>query len=284
MKARLARPRQARILSDVRRIAQLMILGCALGVFARPVSAQSPAVSPPTAAEDAAQAPATSPAQPATASPDDADLEVVPAAAGPADADSPDQPALPAPPPQGAEAAAAPSATATPTTDLHRTPERFGGLPNPDNGPGNAPATPRRARLEIGKAIGETTMRVVRDESADAAAAPPKCAVEILHDAPKGKTREVGTLKVDGAPGQHEDLMSLLKRKGCEAGADAVLIKSMSKTRVDGVKVDHVEAAALVIGTPKPPVDPSPTPKTITVTPDGPAVPKTITVDPGASR
>ena len=126
-------------------------------------------------------------------------------------------------------------------------------------------------------------MRVVREDSTAGSAAPLKCEIEILHDAPKGKTREVGTLKVDGAPGQHEDLMSLLKRKGCEAGANAVLIKSMSNTRVDGVKVDHVEAVALLIGTPKPPVDPSPVPKSITVTPDGPAVPKTITVDPGAS-
>ena len=57
----------------------------------------------------------------------------------------------------------------------------------------------------------------------------------------------------------------------------------MGETRVAGVKVDHVEAVALIVGTPKPPVDPSPVPKTITVTPEGPAVPKTITVDPGAS-
>ncbi|HEY2525296.1 MAG TPA: hypothetical protein VGI29_09580 [Candidatus Binataceae bacterium] len=226
----------------------------------------------------------TPPPEPPTAPTDDADLEVAPAAAPPADADSPDQPALPAPPPQGAEAAAVPSTFATPTTEQHRTPERFGGLPNPDNSPGNiAPAAPRRAHFEVGKAIGETTMRVVRDDSAAGSTAPAKCEIEILHDAPKGKTREVGTLKVDGAPGQHEDIMSLLKRKGCEAGANAILIKSMSKTRVDGVKVDHVEAVALVIGTPKPPVDPSPVPKSITVTPDGPAVPKTITVDPGTS-
>jgi hypothetical protein len=236
------------------------------------------------AAADAEGAPAATPLEPASAPPDDADLEVAPAAPAPADADSTDQPALPAPPPQGAEATAVPSAFATPTTELHRTPERFGGLPNPGNGAGNnPPAAPRRAHLEVGKPIGETTMRVVRGDSADGSAAPPKCAVEILHDAPKGKTREVGTLKVDGAPGQHEDLMSLLKRKGCEAGADAVLIKSMSKTRVGDVNVDHVEAVALVIGTPRLPVDPSPVPKTITVTPDGPAVPKTITVDPGAS-
>jgi hypothetical protein len=264
----------------------LIVLVCALGVFARPtfaqsLSAQSPPAPPPTAESDAEQAPATAPAEPTTAEPDDADLEAAPAAAAPAGADSPEQ--QPAPPPQGAEAAAAPSATATPTSELHRTPERFGGLPNPDDGPGNAAAAPRRPRLNVGKAIGFTTMRVVKDDSADGSAAPAKCEVEILHDAPKGKTREVGTLKVDGTPGQHEDIMSLLKRKGCEAGANAVLIKSMSKTRVEGEKVDHVEAVALVVGTPKPPVDPSPVPKTITVTPDGPVVPKTITVDPGAS-
>ena len=93
----------------------------------------------------------------------------------------------------------------------------------------------------------------------------------------------MATLKVEGAPAQHEDILSLLKRKACEAGANAVLIKSMGKTRVEGVKMDHIEAVALVVGTPKPPVDPSPIPKTITVTPEGPAVPKTITVDPGAS-
>jgi len=270
----------------VRRIAELIVLCCALGVFARPACAQSPSAeppsaSPPAAASDAEQAPAATPAEPATAQPDDADLEVAPAAAAPADADAPEL--QPAPSPQGAEAAAVPSAFATPTTELHRTPERFGGLPNPDHGPGNAPAAPQRPRLDVGKAIGFTTMRVVKDDGAAGSAAPAKCEIEILHDAPKGKTREVGTLKVDGMPGQHEDIMSLLKRKGCEAGANAVLIKNMSKTRVEGVKVDHVEAVALIVGTSKPPVDPSPVPKTITVTPDGPAVPKTITVDPGAS-
>ena len=88
---------------------------------------------------------------------------------------------------------------------------------------------------------------------------------------------------VPAAPDQREDIMSLLKRKACEAGANAVLIKSISQRRVEGVQVDHVEAVALVLGTPKPPVDPSPVPKTITVTPEGRAVPKTITVDPGAA-
>ena len=112
---------------------------------------------------------------------------------------------------------------------------------------------------------------------------PAKCEVRILRENPAGKTREVATLKVEGAPAQHEDILSLLKRKACEAGANAVVIKSMGKTRVEGVKMDHIEAVALIVGTPKPPVDPSPIPKTITVTPEGPAVPKTITVDPDAS-
>ena len=125
------------------------------------------------------------------------------------------------------------------------------------------------------------------DDSAEGFAPPANCDmrsdVQILHDKPTGKTREVATLKVDGAPAQYEDILALLRRKACEAGANAVLIKSMAKTRVEGVKVDHVEAVALIVGTPKPLVDPSPVPKSITVTPEGPAVPNTITVDPGAS-
>jgi hypothetical protein len=147
----------------------------------------------------------------------------------------------------------------------------------------STPAAPPRPRLSVEKPIGVTTMRVVKDDSSEGSAPPAPCEVQILHDKPAGKTREVATLKVDGAPAQHEDILSLLKRKACEAGANAVLIKSMGKTRVEGVKVDHVDASALIVGAPKPPIDPSPVPKTITVTPEGPAVPKTITVDPGAS-
>jgi hypothetical protein len=126
-------------------------------------------------------------------------------------------------------------------------------------------------------------MSVVRDDTSEGSVPAAKCEVQILHENPSGKTREVTTLNVDGAPAQHEDVLSLLKRKACEAGANAVVIKSRAKTRVEGVKMDHVEAVALVVGTPKPPVDPSPAPRTITVTPEDPAVPKTITVDPGAS-
>ncbi len=170
---------------------------------------------------------------------------------------------------------------------MHRTPERFGGIPAADR----TPVAPSRPRFSVGKAIGVTTTRVGRDDdsddSAEGSAPPVNCDVQsdvqILHDKPTGKTREVATLNVDGAPTQHEDILALLKRKACEAGANAVLIKTMAKTRVEGVTVDHVEAVALIVGTPKPPVDPSPVPKSITVTPEGPAVPKTITVDPGAS-
>ena len=175
---------------------------------------------------------------------------------------------------------AQPSTTVTPA-DFHRIPERFGGIPGSDAAPG--PTAPTRPRLRVEKAIGVTTMRLVKDDNPEDSSPPAKCEVQVLHDKPVGKTREVATLNVDGAPAQHEDILSLLKRKACEAGANAVLIKSMGKKRVEGVNVDHVEAVALMIGTPKPPVDPSPVPKTITVTPEGPAAPKTITVDPAAS-
>jgi hypothetical protein len=196
--------------------------------------------------------------------------------AWPAAAQSP--PDLPAAASQ-AQASSVPSAIATPTTEFHRMPDRFAGLPPSDSAPG----APSRPRFNVEKAIGVTTMRVVKDDNPEGSAPPRPCQVEILHEQPRGKTREVATLKVDGAPAQHEDILSLLRRKACEAGANAVLIQSMGKTQVEGVKVDHVEAVALIVGTPKPPANPSPAPKTITVTPDGPAAPKTITVDPGAS-
>jgi hypothetical protein len=271
-KARLIRgvtgAHAARILSDVRRLAELIVICFVLGGFTWPAVAQSPLAAPAGAAQPL---PAAQPAQ-------------EPAAAPPADADTsgpfPTEPAaLPAQPTNGGQAAVNPSAIATATTELHRTPERFGGLPSSES----APAAPARPRLNVGKAIGVTTMRVIKDDSSAGSTPPAPCEVQILHDKPAGKTREVATLNVDGAPAQDEDIMSLLRRKACEAGANTVLIKSMGKTRVEGVKVDHVEAAALIVGTPKPPVDPSPVPKTITVTPEGPAVPKTITVDPGAS-
>jgi hypothetical protein len=198
--------------------------------------------------------------------------------------------AAPAGPAEAGPVDTAPSAadrrpsTAAKPTRLNRTPERFGGVPE-------AESTPRsRPRLRIGKAITVTTTRIGGNDTSDddhEAAPPAKCdlqsEVHILRDKPTGKTREVATLKLDGAPAQHEDILSLLKRKACEAGADAILITRTGQTSVEGVKVDHVEAVALIVGTPKPPVDPAPVPKSITVTPDGPAVPKTITVDPGES-
>jgi hypothetical protein len=170
---------------------------------------------------------------------------------------------------------------------LHRTRERFGGVPAADS----TGVAPSRPRLRIGKAIVVTTTRVSKDENSDdhseGAGMLPNCdvqsEVQILHQKPKGNTREVATLKLDGEPAQREYIMSLLKRKACEAGANAVLIKSIIQTRVEGAKVDHIEAVGLIVGAPKPPVDPAPVPKSITVTPEGPAVPKTITVDQGAS-
>ena len=162
--------------------------------------------------------------------------------------------------------------------ELHQASKRSGGMPTSDRTSG----APARPPFSIDKPIGLTTMRVVRDDGSEGSAPPAKCEVQILHTKPAGKTREVATLDVDGAPDQHEDILSLLKRKACEAGANAVLIEKMGKTQVEGVAVDHLEAVALIVGVPKPPVNPSPAPKTITVTPEGPAAPKTITVDPGA--
>jgi hypothetical protein len=242
---------------------------------------QSPAALPSAlAADEPATAADAAPTAPAEARPfgTDPNASADPNAA--AQSVAPDEAA-----PGGAPAPAAeePSAIATPTTEFHQTPDRFGGLPTSDS----KPVAPSRPRLSVGKAISVITTRVGKDDSSDdksgGAASPANCDVQILHEQPAAKTREVATLKVDGAPAQHEDILSLLKRKACEAGANAVLIKSVAKTRVEGVKVDHLEAVALIVGTPKPPVDPSPVPKTITVTPDGPAVPKTITVDPGAA-
>jgi hypothetical protein len=243
----------------VRRRVDIIILSCAilccvLGAGVTAASAQTPPSLGAQAAEQAEQ-----PAGPA---------EVGPAGTA-ADA-----------------AAAQPSAAATPD-ELQRTPERFGGIPA-SNG---TPVAPSRPRFSIGKALGVTTTRVGQDDNSDdssgGSAPPANCDVQsdvqILDHQPTGKTREVATLDVDGAPAQHEDILALLKRKACEAGANAVLIKRMVQTRVEGVKVDHVEAVGLIVGTPKPPVDPSPVPKSITVTPEGPAVPKTITVDPDAS-
>jgi hypothetical protein len=137
--------------------------------------------------------------------------------------------------------------------------------------------------LRIEKPLVVTTTRVFRADGFGDSPPPTRCEVKVLHHKPAGKSREVGTLEVTGARAQHENMVSLLKRKACEAGANAVLIKTIARKRIEGVKVDHIEAVALIVGTPKPPVDPSPVPKSITVTPEGPAVPKTITVDPDVS-
>jgi hypothetical protein len=149
----------------------------------------------------------------------------------------------------------------------------------PESTPG---AMNKPPHLRVEKPIGEITMRVVKNSGSQETADGSVCEVRILHERPATAAREVGTLKIDGAPAQRDDLYSLLKRRACEAGANAVFVKKIEKQRLEGVKFDHVEAVALVIGTPGPPVNPSPAPKTIMVTPDGPAVPKTITVDPGA--
>jgi hypothetical protein len=154
-----------------------------------------------------------------------------------------------------------------------------GGAPASDS----APASLSRPQLQVETAIGVTAMRVVKDDSSEGSAPAAKCEVRILPEKPAGKTREVATFKVDGAPAQHEDILSLLKHEACEAGANAIVIKSMGKTRAARINIDHVAAVALVVGTPDPAVDSSPVPKTITVTPEGSAMPKTLTVDPGAS-
>jgi len=145
------------------------------------------------------------------------------------------------------------------------------------------PAAPPRPRLRVGKAITVVATRVLKDDSSENSVPAANCAVQILRENPAGKTREVASLYVDGEPAQHEGILSLLKRKACEAGANAIVIKDIGERGGEGPMMDHVEAIALVVGTPEPPVDPSPMPKTITVTPEGSAVPKTITVDPEAS-
>jgi len=147
----------------------------------------------------------------------------------------------------------------------------------------NAVAAPSRPRLRVEKAIGITVMRVVKDDNSEGSVSTAKCVVQILSENHTGKTRQVAMLNVDGAPAQHENILSLLKRKACEAGANAMVIETIGKTRVEGLNMDHLDAVALVVGTPDPPVDPSPVPKHITVTPEGPAVPKSVEVDPGAS-
>ena len=277
-------------------MAELIVIACVLCAGAVAASAApTPAPPPPGAAvipasPDAEGGPqAQSDAPPASA--------IEPSAETPPDADAANSAstgdAQPSMPTSSGETSSAPtfkteavtgtaakSASAPAPSGLHHIPERFGGLPDA----GTTPDAPRRPRLTVGEPIAVTTMHVVRDSETSSAAGAADCAVQVLHAKPAGKAREVGTLSVDGAPAQDKDILSLVRHRACEAGANAVLIKSMDKRRVQGVSLDHVEAVALVLGTPPPPADPSPVPKTITVTPDGPAVPKTITVDPGSSR
>jgi hypothetical protein len=125
----------------------------------------------------------------------------------------------------------------------------------------NAPAAPSRPRLRVEKPIGVTAMRVVKDDSSEGYVPAAKCEVQILRENPAGKAREVATLNVDGAPAQHQDILSLLKREACEAGANAIVIKNMRKTHVQGVKMDHVDAIALVVGIPEHPSIRRPSPR-----------------------
>ncbi len=294
-------------------MAELIAIACALCAGAAAASA-APTPAPPPAGAAAVSVPASPDAAPAAQVQQDmrADSPVEPVAETPSDTRATDSGATdsgatdsgatdsgatgdvqPSAPAAFGETSSAPTfqteaiigtaakpAPAPAAPGLHRIPQRFGGLPDA----GSAPDAPPRPRLSVGAPIAVTTMHVVRDKGASSAMRGADCAVQLLHAKPAGTAREVGTLSVDGAPAQHEDILSLVRQRACQAGANAVLIKRMDKKQVAGVSVDHVEAVALVLGTPPPPVDPSPVPRTITVTPDGPAAPKTITVDPGPSR
>ena len=280
---------------DVRRMAELIVIACALCVG--PASAPAaPTPTPPSTAavsipmsssgdpvaQAQAETQAGSPAETLSGTPSDTGLSE-------GSAGEMQQPVTPVfgetsyAPTSTTEAAisgAANPAPAPTASEFRHISARFAGLPDADS----TPAAPPRPHLTIGEPIAVTTMHVVHDDKPSTALRRADCKMEVLHAKPAGKTREVGTLSVDGAPAQHEDILSLVRHRACEAGANAVLIKSMDKKRIEGVSVDHVEAVALVLGTPPPPADPSPVPKSITVTPEGPAVPKTITVDPGPAR
>lgn len=139
----------------------------------------------------------------------------------------------------------------------------------------NAPAP---ADAKAPKAAPAAAPALATDGSRAPQGAP--CAVRILHKSPKSKSREVATFKLKGMPADHDAMMALLKRRACEAGANALLIKK-PKHRA-GTPVDQVEAAALVLPAVKPAVDSKPAPKTIEVPLPSKPVPKTITVDPAA--
>lgn len=112
--------------------------------------------------------------------------------------------------------------------------------------------------------------------------AAPACDVQILHDKPKAAVREVATFKLDGALAERDQIMSLLKRRACEAGANALLLKKPDSTATAAQGAYHVEAVALLLESAR--RDHTPVPKTIEVPLPSKPVPKTITVDPDAPR
>ncbi|HVA41507.1 MAG TPA: hypothetical protein VNF49_12630, partial [Candidatus Binataceae bacterium] len=162
------------------------------------------------------------------------------------------------------------------------TPTRFAAIPGSDNtasGSDNTAPAPARPRLRLDPTIGVTAMRLMPDApeaDAQTAAAPAKCALKILHEKPAAPSREVAIIKLSGAPAQHEVVWSLLKRKACEAGANAVLVKNKDRSGSGAAAKYTVDAVALVVEAVKPAVREKPVPKTITVPA---AAPKTIELD-----
>jgi len=112
----------------------------------------------------------------------------------------------------------------------------------------------------------------------------PKCNVQILRDKPAASARQVATFKIDGMPSQRDDILTMLKGKACEAGANALLIKDARQEDSEAGSVYHVEAVAFFAKKPGRAAGHAPAPKTITVPPPTQAVPKTITVDSSARR
>lgn len=122
---------------------------------------------------------------------------------------------------------------------------------------------------------GMSTMRVGRTSRSH-------CTVQILREKPRTAAREVATFKLGGARRNRGAMMALLKRRACEAGANALLLKKSKKsTQASGYQI---EAVALVLKSAKPSSESKPVPKTIEVPLPSAPVPKTITVDPDAGR
>lgn len=105
-----------------------------------------------------------------------------------------------------------------------------------------------------------------------------KCSVRILKKKPKTAARKVATFKFEAMRRDRKTVMALLKRRACEAGANALLITKSKKN--NDASTYHVEAAAFVIESVKPASHAKPVPKTIEVPLPSKPVPKTITVDP----